>query len=227
MTRKHFFLPILSMALLSIAVIGCSSTPTEPTSTQAEPTPTPDQSIVWADDFEDGDTAGWRQDSGKVFFVTDEVLTTGPTGGDIYHESIVSNGTWSFDVYFPEEHENYEPSYQFCVTCDKDWKFGFGIGCRIEGSKNTSVFIITLDNRTKYTKPSVSLGRKLVGWNHFDITRDELGNANVYLNGELILQHKDELNISPHKFYFNTGVIGPVFDNLLVRNQVIDIRAVE
>ena len=64
----------------------------------------------------------------------------------------------------------------------------------------------------------------LDGWNHYDVTRDELGNSNIFLNGELVLQYNDELSISPQSFYFGTNVIGPVFDNVVVRNQVIDIQ---
>jgi hypothetical protein len=77
----------------------------------------------------------------------------------------------------------------------------------------------------KSQENQVFLGKQLSGWNHFDVTRDELGNSNVYINGELILEYKDELNITPQWFYLDTGIIGPFFDNLVVRDQVIDIQS--
>jgi hypothetical protein len=52
MSRKYIFLTIVVMVFLLSLLVGCSSTP-------AETTPTPDTSIVWSDDCEDGDTEGW------------------------------------------------------------------------------------------------------------------------------------------------------------------------
>ena len=48
MICKHRILTILSMVLLAILLIGCATTPTL------------DTSIVWSDDFEDGDMEGWE-----------------------------------------------------------------------------------------------------------------------------------------------------------------------
>ena len=65
MARKHLVLSVLSLFLLLSLFYGCS----------AYKTPTPDPSIVWADDFEDGDTEGWDEySSGKYFFVNEGVL---------------------------------------------------------------------------------------------------------------------------------------------------------
>ena len=69
-----------------------------------------------------------------------------------------------------------------------------------------------------------NLGQILTGWHHFDITRDEAGNSQVFLNGELILEYSDELPIVPSLFYFNSPNIGPALDNLIVRDEVIEIR---
>jgi hypothetical protein len=182
---------------------------------------TPDISIVWSDDFNDGDADGWEGNHlGEHFFVVDGVLATGPDGsGDISHVSEVSSGTWSFDLFYSEGKETY---YEFCLSCDQDYNFGFGFNSLTMGNTIIS-FLIVQDGR----KSLVDAGnpvRKITGWNHFDITRDEFGNSNVYLNGELILEYKDEITISPHWFYFNVQETGPALDNLVVRDQVINLQ---
>jgi hypothetical protein len=61
----------------------------------------------WSDNFDDGNYDGWTVIQGG-FGVTDGVLVGTANGpGDascsIYHESNVSMGTWSFDVYIPPD----------------------------------------------------------------------------------------------------------------------------
>jgi hypothetical protein len=186
----------------------------------AKSTPIPDFAIVWSDDFEDGDKVGWQEyNPGKNFFVKEGVLTAGPerTGG-IGHISQVSSGTWSFDLFFAE---GKEPYYEFCLTCDQDYKNGFGFNTLTMG--NTLISFLTLEDGRKSLVNAGSPVRSITGWNHFDVTRDELGNSKLYLNGELILEYKDELRISPYWLYFNVQDTGPALDNLIVRNQVIAI----
>ena len=91
---------------------------------------------------------------------------------------------------------------------------------------NSLISILTLDYELSQNGP-VALGRKLTGWNHFDITRDESGNSKIYLNGELITEYKDNLTIASDLFYFSTSTIGPVLDNVVVRNRVIEIQPIE
>ena len=187
-------------------------------------TPTPDFTIVWSDDFEDGDKAGWQEyNPGEFFFVKDGVLTVGPErAGDIGHISQVSSGTWSFDLFFAE---GKEPYYEFCLSCDQAYKNGFGFNTLTMG--NTIVSFLTMEDGRKSLVNAGSPVRSVTGWNHFDITRDESGNSKVYLNGELILEYKDERSISPYWFYFNVQDTGPALDNLVVRNQVIGIQPSE
>ena len=216
MARKHLVLSILSLFLLLSLSYGCS----------ADMTPS-DPSIVWADDFEDGDTEGWDEySSGKYFFVNEgvlfSVLTTSPyKRGDIGHESKVSVGTWSFDIFYPEE----EIKYDICLSCDQDFKFGFGF--YTVTMKNTIVALRNVSHGIVSPGEAANLGRSLTGWNHFDVTRDNSGYSKLYLNGELILEHKDELAFSPHWFYLGIKETGPALDNLVVRKQVIDIQPTE
>jgi hypothetical protein len=216
MTRNYNFLTILALILLMIPLFGC------------EAAPTPDPSIVWSDDFEDGEMEDWGQDlnPGTFFFVEEGVLHAGPDrAGDIYHESNVSIGTWSFDVFFPTDESSYSYTITFCVSCDQDYSTGVGFETMV--MNNTAASVVILDDGVLSRENEVFLGNKLSGWNHYDVTRDELGNTKVYLNEGLILEYSDELNISPQYFYLAADYTGPFFDNLVVRNQVVDIQPQE
>jgi hypothetical protein len=71
----------------------------------------------------------------------------------------------------------------------------------------------------------VDLGEKLSGWHHFDITKDQSGMIKVYLNGEFILEHFDELPFDVEKVVFYSCCEGPALDNLIIRDKIIDIQA--
>ena len=217
MTRKNFVLAILAMALFMFVLVGCSSVP-------IDTTPTPDLSIVWTDDFDDGDMEGWGQDlnPGIFFFVEEGVLNSGPgRAGDIYHKSKVSTGTWSFDLFFPPDENSGMPYIEFCLSCGQDFDSGFGLS--VLSMENVVVTIVRVKRGSPIYEDQVKLDGDLSGWNHFDVTRNAEGKSKVYLNGELILEYEDELTITSDVFYLNTQIIGPFFDNLVVRNQVIDI----
>jgi hypothetical protein len=217
MTHKRLVLSILSMALLIFLLFGCSSI-------AAEMTPTPDLSIVWTEDFDDGDLSGWEIFTPRdVFYVEEGVLMSGPeTGGDILHESNVSTGTWSFDIYLPEKMSGVD-LFGLVVDQAMNNAFGFDIKNTLE---NTQIRVATLED-TQFEYKSQILVPKAVGWNHMDITRDEIGNSKFYLNSELILEYTDDLTISPYYLYFTPEILGPTIDNVVVRNQVMDIQAAE
>ena len=94
-------------------------------------------------------------------------------------------------------------------------------------TQRTTVQILLLENGKLTREDKSRVDGRLSGWNHFDITRDDSGNSKIYLNGEIILEYSDALSITPQWFYFSTPEIGPVLDNLVVRNQVIDIKPQE
>ena len=213
MTRKHLVLSILLMALLMFLFSACSSF-------TADMTPTPDLSIVWVDDFEDGNTEGWEVYGNVTDFVNEGVLTTGPNvQGVIYHESNVSVGTWSFDLFYPED---VNPDYEIGLMVDQDANFGLNVMSWT--SDDTFFEFKSTSNGIESLGEKANLNRILTGWNHFDITRDDSGNSKLYLNGELIQEYKDELTFSPQWFIVGTLASGPIYDNLVVRNQVIAIQ---
>lgn len=186
---------------------------------------TPDPSIVWFDNFEDGDWDGWLTHGPDVdFYVNKGVLVAGPNnGGAISHESNVSSGTWSFDLFFPDDTPYRYKDYRICICCDQDFALGFGFDT-FSLVDNTQLTLITINEGEVSWGEFVNIGRRLANWEHFDVTRDELGNSRIYLNGELILENKDDLTISSNWFYFHSPAVGPALDNVIVRNQVIDIQ---
>jgi hypothetical protein len=214
MMRKGFFLTIFAMVVLTSLLVGCGTT-------SAELTPTPDPSIVWSDDFEDGDMEGWEEiDPVGFISVKEGVLTVGPEmGGAIERRSDVSTGTWSFDVFMTEDLGS---GYQFVLCICNGHQFGFGI--QISSLPNTVINTLTVEKGEKSPVDEYQTGSILTGWNHFDITRDEQGYSKIFLNGEQILEYKDELTINSSWFRFEGHPIGPALDNVVVRNQVIDIQ---
>jgi len=211
MARKHLVLTILLLVISLSFNSGCGSG-------SANVTPTPDPSIVWADDFEDGDYEGWEEDD-PGWYVKEGVLTSGPDSANpIIHESNVAAGTWSFDLNF--DNASY---YSICLSCDQDFRNGFGINTVT--MDNTLVALNTITDGT-FRSPAAEadLGKKLTGWNHFDITRDASGNSKIYLDGELVLEYKDDVTISPQLFFLDVEDLGLAFDNLVVRDQVIAIQ---
>lgn len=218
MTRKYFVLFLMLPALVLFSCSACSPA-------AADMTPTPDTSIVWEDDFEDADTEGWMVIDGTISFdegVLTFALDTNNTGGIIYHESNVSVGTWSFDLFHLEDGYT---NYEIGLSYDQEWGSGFSV--ILNTTDNSMVMIKISSDGVRKTGESAILGQKLSSWNHFDITRDDSGNMKFYLDGELILENKDELAFSPQFFAILTSKSGPVMDNLVIRNQVVDIPTTE
>jgi hypothetical protein len=212
MTRKYFVLSLLLLALVLFPCSACSPT-------AADMTPTPDTSIVWEDDFEDGDIEDWETYGDVKVSVNEGVLTTGPNvRGVIYHECKVSAGTWSFDLFYPEIGN---PDYSIALILDQDATNGLNVLSWTSG--NTFSAFSSISNGIVSQK-TANLNKMLTGWNHFDITRDDSGNVKLYLNGELVQEYEHELTSSPQWFSIGTLASGPIFDNLVVRNKVVDIQ---
>ena len=243
MTRKLFCLTFLLMVLLMSLQLGCSSTPAEVTPTSAEmgsmdtelpaiptepapaptevpPTPYPTLSIVWSDDFEDGDYDGWE--AGGSIYVNEGALTVGPDmHGDIARRSEVAHGAWSFDVFISDQ---MMALHRIGIMYDEEIIYGLGILIKTE--QNTLISYFQRESGITSVASEFEMEGQISGWNHFDITRDEEGNSIVYLNGEPILEHKDELSITPCWFAF-LGPIGSALDNVVVREMEIDSKAPE
>ena len=93
MTRQQHVLMTIVGILGMFLLTGCSAAASD-----ADLTTDPTPSIVWSDDFEDGNLDGWEIFYAGNFWVDNGVLSS-KTEGDLYHLSTVLSGTWSFDLY--------------------------------------------------------------------------------------------------------------------------------
>lgn len=210
---KHF--PIMmSVTLLVLLLAACSSS--------AGKVPvTPDPSIVWSDDFEDGDAEGWETwwREGPYTVKRGELTFTGE-GGDVAHSSDVLYGTWSFDIYIGEPAEI---SHEVRFT---EGVYNYQL-LEIRHAPDTQVWLSTQQDPNEPNSSSVDLGEQLSGWHHFDTTKEQSGLIQVYLDGEKILEHLDELPFDVIKLTFYACCEGPALDNVVVRDQVIEVRPSE
>ena len=177
----------------------------------------PDPSIVWSEDFEDGDLDEW-----EVFyqgnFIVDNGVMSSRAEGDIYHLSNVLFGTWSFDLYidstpglirevqFTEGGTNYQM-------------------ISIRNSPNTQIWVSTQMDPNEPESSFIDLGKILTGWHHFEVTRDESRWIKVYMDGQFQIEHFDDRAFDVESLVVYTCCSGPVLDNLIVRDQVIEISS--
>ena len=149
------------------SLIGCSSATEIITPTPEQITSSPDLSIVWWDDFEDGNLDGWETFYQGDFIVENGALSSS-TGGDVYHLSSILFGTWSFDLHIDSS---------FGLTNEVQFTEG-GINYQllsIKNSPNTQIWVSTQTDPDDPITSYVDLGEKIIGWHHFDITKDESG----------------------------------------------------
>ena len=213
MTRKRFSLITISVTLLTFLLLGCSST-------SERMTPTPDTSIVWSDDFDDGDTDGWEPGWRRGEYSVDNGVLSFTTGADVAHPSTVLHGTWSFDVYIGDD-----------SGITHEVRFTEGIYnyqmLEIKHSPNTQIWVSTQQDPDKPISSYVDLGERITGWHHFDITKDESGLIKVYLDRKYVVEHSDDKPFDAVSVVFYYCCEGPALDNLVVRNQIIDIQPSE
>ena len=202
MFGKQFFLVIIIAIIISSFLSGCSSVE--------------DDSIVWSDDFEDGELDGWDVWWQKGIYSIDDGILTIKTGGDLYHESSVLNGTWSFDLFLDD---NSDTTHEFRFT---EGTYNFQ-NLEVKQAENTQIWITTQRDDGEAIPSHVDLGEKLSGWHHFDITREESGMIKIYLDGEFILEHFDDREFDAEKLVVMYCCSGPVLDNLVVRDKVMNI----
>jgi hypothetical protein len=220
MARKYFSLTIIAMVLLLTLLVGCSSTP-------AEMTPTPDTSIVWSDDFEDGDTEGWidcinTPPPADSYSASDGTLAFSQDGACIRYPSTVTFGTWSADVLIPEKTGTTNDITFIASQGDTEMEWST-MWMTVEHLPNTVIALYTSGEPSLHGVVNIGENGKITGWHHVDITRDENGNIKIYFDGELQI---DSVVDYPHEsdyfgvfFYEGSGI-----DNIVVRNQVIDIQ---
>ena len=203
-------------------------------------------SVVWSDNFDDGDLTGWKISGASYagrnlielvvapgnFSVADGALreTSAPKMlgySYIARPNTVTKGTWSFDVFFSEEGTFNGVPVIFDLS-DKDevlkstWMEWHGY--EIRGSQSGTLSMSRLDramgNPFLHTNNTHSFSKTVNVWHHFDITYDGMGSFLVYVDNELCLNQTDTTVMSFNCFGFFMQA-GTVIDNVVVRDDVI------
>lgn len=197
-------------------------------------------SVVWSDNFNDGNYDGWTvyginsykygrsvRTEGSFSAADGTLRATGePTDeGNLWnyieHPSTVAWGTWSFDVYITDT-----PGHHFYVWfMINDWAsfplsaYGYDIALfRREYALWKRAGDLAWGGTIVLDSVRIGLDQ-VYGWKHIDVTRDADGQFFVYINGTLLLEKVDtEITTSTH-FRFGTEA-GPALDNVVVSNTV-------
>lgn len=167
------------------------------------------------------------------------LLSIGPRvpglAGVASHPSTIAYGTWSFDIHITGETE--EHFYVYFTTDDWDdyplhinsydiaivlqpgqaWSWELEEGAQ-------SGFVLVKRNGAALEGGwqglgSYSLYEELYGVYHVDITRDQMGNFKVYIDGDLVIEATDTEHTTSTWFRF-TGEPGPAIDNVVVRDSI-------
>jgi hypothetical protein len=175
-----------------------------------------DATIGWKDDFNDGDLNGWfaHELHPSEYFVEDGVLAFGQGDGFIGHHSDVLFGTWSFDVYLTG---NFGRTNAIRITegATNDQNI------LIENTPNTAVIIFNQFDGSDPKEERIDLGKEVIGWHHFDITKDADNVIRVYMDGDFLLELFDDRPFTTDKIFLFSSYVGPAFDNIVVSDEVI------
>lgn len=203
-------------------------------------------SIVWSDNFDDGDLEGWKVSGASYAGRTVQTLVVAPgncstaektlretskpkMSGYTYvaHPNGVNKGTWSFDAYFKEGGTfNGIPVIFNLVDKDEvtkaDWMAWHGYELR--GSETGSLGMTRMDrangNPTLYGNYTHSFNPTTNSWLHFDITYNGKGRFMVYVDNVLCLDLTDTTvtNFEYIGFWLQSG---SELDNIVVNDEVI------
>ena len=205
MHRIEYLLCFSMLFLVTSLLAGCSSI--------EYPS---DASIVWKDDFNDGDLNGWfaHELHPSEYFVEDGALAFGQGDGFIGHDSDVLYGTWSFDVNLSGDFGKTN-AIRITEGATNDQSI------LIQNTPNTVVIIFNQFDGSDPKEKRIDLGKEVVGWHHFDITKDVDNVIRVYMDGDFLLELFDDRPFATDKIFLFSSYKGPAFDNIVVSDEVI------
>lgn len=206
--------------------------------------PTPVSSaVVWSDDFDDGNYNGWTVRNG-TFDCTDYTLAgiadSTPSGitygmdNEIWINSTVSYGTWSFDLYYDGQ-SVFGPAFWFAcdVVLEGDWVgFGWpgGRGLCVQRESNTALeengwFLHwvngdTGDNIAHWPAPNGLTGPGVLSHVRITYYEDEfeIVRFNLWINGTLIGQSVPNFEVESQNLLIVMNN-GSWIDNIVVSDS--------
>jgi len=207
-------------------------------------TTTTSATVVWSDDFNDGNYDGWTICNNTELSDGEYGLTNSNWSaannylqvdhedlGVITHPSDVAYGTWSFDFRANESqvNEGQTATIEFIanneILTTDDWNDTVAYYIRYlvfpgpEENKNFTLqlrkgYYGVLTTIDSYMTPIVT------GWHHIDVTRNTTGWFIVYLNGSPVLEGEDT-DIDTCELFYLWFEKGQMIDNIVVDDEVI------
>lgn len=187
-----------------------------------------DAAILWSDDFDDGNYDGWTVALGNYSISDNTLHADGEGWNRIIHSSTVARGTWSLDLYIPDEGwcdilcvvDSLNPEYNQSPI------HGFGLSFRNTVPNPESVLHMFYD----YFCPGFDIYAKssgFTGWTHIDITWADNEQMYVYYDEVRQMEDMDSrssvLNVS--SYFVLEATTGVKFDNISV-SDTIDVTQV-
>ncbi len=197
------------------------------------------------DDFNDGNYDGWtptEYGGGSIWTASEFHLQLNQTIiGAIAHESSVSTGTWSFDIYceYPDEGSGYYVETRAAVyfmvidyppNSDATTKWsGYAIQTASAPSGEELIHTFSLRKRVVDSVQGIFRGTILDSylgdefesrWYHIDVTRTSNGQITAFLNGTQILQAVDT-DFDSSDYFALVAEGQQCFDNVRINDQIL------
>jgi hypothetical protein len=222
-TKWKYVITVFTMAVLCISVC----------------TTTTNATVVWSDDFNDGNYDGWTICNNTIlenggyglansnWSAVDNCLQVNHEDyGIITHPSDVAYGKWSFDFRANESqvYEGQSALIEFIanneILSTDNWNDPVSYYIRymvFAGPEEDKNF--TLQLRKWYDGVATTIDTYqtpvVTGWHHFDVTRNTTGWFSVYLNGSPVLEGEDT-DITTSELFWLWFEKGQMIDNIVV-----------
>jgi hypothetical protein len=195
--------------------------------------------IFWEDDFSDPNLPGWtiftyENDTTQVtvegnFSAASGMLEVLDDDRNFArHNSTVNVGTWSFDMYVPDEEDSSAAFYVYFMSNGsrqiptKPNKF-IGVGVWKQSINPNWRFIVWTMNGLDILVHSDIVMDPVEGWHHVDISRASDGYFEIYRNGTF--EDKFTHNVittSTYLEFYCYSAAGAAIDNLVVNDTVFE-----
>lgn len=173
-------------------------------------------SLVWSDDFDDGNYDGWTVGDGS-FTADDQYLENNGSGWSaIEHASTVAYGTWSFWFYSNDSISSGLNQIRIYLIADEILSQSDKEDIPITNGYALTIDPATYDTQIEYMVHryvagdewqidliwDVSPDFEVYGWYHINITRDCYGTFSLYGNDTLYFHFTDTTHTSSSLFGF-------------------------
>ena len=161
---------------------------------------------TWTDNFDDGEFGDWTVELGS-FTIIDGVLTGQEDTNALRHDSVCFVGNWSFDalgsVYV-----------SFLAGTTKD---GVSTSCYCLHKTSTRIELLLSTGWVNTQLGTWKSPNTMSGWQHFDVTRNDEGRFDIYLNGTKVFDVTNTRFMTSSYFVFYCFANGAL-DNVTIND---------